>query len=191
MQLSSNSNSAQTPSQTVGPYFAIGMVTEPEHILVNDKTRGARIVVLGQVLDGDNLPVTDALVEIWQPDADGIFPHPDDPNHANVDPNFSGFGRSKTEEGGHFRFDTVRPGSVGEAAPYINVRIFSRGILIHAVTRIYFEDEPKNNEDPVLKTVPADRRTTLLAKRIDNEALVLYHFDIHLQGAKETVFFDV
>ena len=182
---------SQTPSQTVGPYFAMGMVLEPEHVMVNDQTRGERISIMGQVLDGDDVPVTDALVEIWQPDASGIFDHPNDPNQANFDPNFTGFGRSKTEENGQFRFETIKPGAVGNSAPYINVRVFSRGMLIHAVTRIYFSDEAANESDPVLSTVPTDRRSTLIAQRSEDNVIVIYHYDIHLQGENENVFFDV
>lgn len=180
----------QTESQTVGPFFAIGLVTEPEHIMVNDQTQGERISIMGQVLDGDGIPVDDALVEIWQPDANGIFNHPKDPNQANFDPNFKGFGRSKTEDNGNFRFDTIKPGAVDNFAPYINVRIFSRGMLMHAVTRIYFSDESANESDPVMATIPAERRSTIIAQRSDQNGVVRYHYDINLQGENENVFFD-
>ena len=120
----------QTPSQTVGPFFAIGMVTAPEHVLANDQTQGERISIVGQLLDGDGEPITDGLIEIWQPDANGVFNHPGDANHSNADPHFNGFGRTKTENNGAFRFDTIKPGAIIEgAAPYINVRVFSRGML--------------------------------------------------------------
>ena len=191
MSASQQQSSSQTPSQTVGPYFAMGMVLEPEHIMVNDQTQGERISITGQVLDGDGVPVIDALVEIWQPDASGIFDHPKDPNRANFDPNFTGFGRSKTEENGLFRFETVKPGAVGNSAPYINARVFSRGMLIHAVTRIYFSDESANESDPVLGSIPSERRSTIIAQRSADNGIVIYQYDINLQGENENVFFDV
>ena len=91
------------------------------------------------------MPIPDALVEIWQPDAQGYFHHPADPNQTKADPNFRGFGRAETVNGGKYSFKTVKPGVIaGGAAPYINVRLFSRGMLIHAITRIYFSDEASN-----------------------------------------------
>ncbi|MEM7534531.1 MAG: protocatechuate 3,4-dioxygenase subunit alpha [Chloroflexota bacterium] len=181
----------QTPSQTVGPFFAIGMVMEPEHILASDQTQGERISIVGQLLDGDGEPITDGLIEIWQPDANGVFNHPNDPNHGNADPNFNGFGRSKTEDNGAFRFDTIKPGAIGNAAPYINVRVFSRGMLLHAVTRIYFEDETANASDTVLSMIDSARRSTLIASRQETGSHAIYHFDVRFQGENETVFFDV
>lgn len=180
----------QTASQTVGPFFSFGLTAVDQSVLVNEQTKGEHITLTGQVLDGDGLPVTDAMVEIWQPDADGIFNHPNDPNHANADPNFKGFGRSETVDNGTYRFETVKPGPIGDAAPYINVRLFARGMLIHTVTRIYFSDDPQNETDPVLAAVPADRRPTLIAQREEISGAIRYRFDIRLQGEHETVFFN-
>ena len=119
----------QTGSQTVGPFFHAGLSLSGENILVNDKISGQRILVEGVVYDGDGMPVPDALVEIWQPDAQGYFNHPADPNQAQADKEFRGFGRSETVNGGKFCFQTVKPGSRTGSngqihAPYINVRIF-------------------------------------------------------------------
>lgn len=185
----------QTGSQTVGPFFHYGLLFGGEHVLVNEKTRGERILIEGTVYDGDGAPVPDALVEIWQPDAQGIFNHPADPRQAQADPHFRGFGRSDTVRNGQFLFKTVKPGVIagvnGQAqAPYINVRLFSRGLLIHAVTRIYFADEGLNQADPVLRTIDPARRTTLLAQREEFGDLPCYRFDLRLQGANETVFFN-
>lgn len=180
----------QTASQTVGPFFSFGLTAVDQSVLVNEQTQGERITLTGQVLDGDGLPVTDAMVEIWQPDANGIFHHPNDPNHANADPNFNGFGRSETVDDGTYHFETVKPGAINESAPYINVRIFARGMLIHAITRLYFSDEPQNETDPVLAAVPADRRATLIAQREESRGTTRYRLDIRLQGENETVFFD-
>jgi protocatechuate 3,4-dioxygenase, alpha subunit len=186
----------QTGSQTVGPFFHDGLILGGEHVLVNAKTRGERILIEGTVYDGDEAPVPDALVEIWQPDAQGFFNHPADPNQTQADKNFHGFGRSDTSRNGQFRFKTIKPGAImgttGQPqAPYINVRIFARGMLIHAVTRLYFADAPQNQDDPVLRAINPARRHTLLAQRADYGDLPYYRFDIRLQGADETVFFNL
>ena len=183
----------QTPSQTVGPFFSYGLFFGGEDTLVNDETQGERIILTGQVMDGDGEPVTDGMIEIWQPDANGYFNHPNDPNHANADPHFAGFGRSETVDNGTYRFRTIKPGAIAAnvgAAPYINVRVFARGMLIHAVTRVYFSDEAANTHDPALAAVDATRRGTLIAQRIEFGDLPVYRFDIRLQGDGETVFFD-
>lgn len=181
----------QTPSQTVGPFFVIGLIKGGENVLVNEKTRGERIEIVGNVFDGDGLPVDDALLEIWQADADGIFRHPDDPNHARIDGNFRGFGRAATDESGAYRFSTVKPGRIDGAAPVINLRVFARGLLVHAVTRIYFADEPDNEQDTLFAGVDYGRRRTLLATPLKNTAVIAYRFDVRLQGEEETVFFDL
>jgi protocatechuate 3,4-dioxygenase alpha subunit len=184
----------QTASQTVGPYFRIGMIRGGENTLVQDETIGERIYIKGRVLDGDGQPVPDACIEIWQADAQGHFNHPADPNHEQADKNFRGFGRSETTGKG-FWFKTIRPGVVSgpdgkPQARHINVRVFSRGMLIHAVTRLYFSDETANESDPLLSTVPPERRATLIAQREDFGDVPTYIFDIHLQGDQETVFFN-
>jgi protocatechuate 3,4-dioxygenase alpha subunit len=192
----------QTPSQTVGPFFALGL-TAPQYgyphsaiasgDLADEATDGEQIEISGQVLDGSGVQVTDALIEVWQADAEGRYAHPADGRPSNQ--NFRGFGRfgtgTKAENG--FRFCTVKPGSVdGVQAPHINVIILMRGMLTHAYTRLYFSDEPAaNGRDPVLLTVPEERRGTLIARRDDSSPTPHYRFDIHMQGDDETVFFDV
>lgn len=189
--------SGQTPSQTVGPYFSIGLIKGGENVLVNEQCQGQRIIVEGRVLDGNSEPVTDAMVEIWQADANGVYAHEADPRQAKADPHFYGFGRSETVDAGRFWFRTIRPGAVTAEdsvvyAPHINVMVFARGMLIHAITRIYFEDEQANAGDPVLAQLPAARRETLIARREQAaDGVVRYVMDIVLQGERETVFFDV
>jgi len=185
----------QTPSQTVGPFFHFGLTIEDQRTLVNERTTGQRIYIEGRVLDGAGEPAPDALVEIWQADAQGRFNHPADPQQAKADRFFRGFGRSATADG-KFWFKTVKPGPVPwddqqNQAPHINIRVFARGMLIHAVTRLYFSDEEANQTDPVLTSIsdPA-RRQTLIATRQESEDLPCYCFDIHLQGERETVFFN-
>jgi len=187
--------SNQTPSQTVGPFFHVGLIHAGQEILVNEHTRGQRILVRGRVLDGAGAPVPDAMLEIWQADAGGIYNHPADPRRAQADPDFSSFGRAATDPNGEYQFKTVKPGTVpgddGQQAPHINLRVFARGMLIHAITRLYFPDETANDTDPVLAAVPdPGRRSTLLASAVPGEDLPTYQFDIVLQGEKETVFFD-
>jgi protocatechuate 3,4-dioxygenase, alpha subunit len=185
----------QTASQTVGPFFHDGLIFEGDNVLTKERATGKRIYIEGRVLDGDGQPVPDAMVEIWQADAGGVFNHPADPRKAQADPFFRGFGRSATDKEGKFWFKTVKPGPVPwndqqNQAPHLNVRLFARGMLIHALTRLYFSDESANQTDPVLNSVDPERRQTLIATREDSEDLPCYCFDIHLQGERETVFFN-
>lgn len=191
----------QTPSQTVGPYFAYGlaptqygypMQSIAGGTMAASDTEGERIRIEGVVYDGEEKPIMDALIEIWQADAKGRYAHPADPRGSNA--GFKGFGRvgTGTDPECRFIFDTIKPGSVdGVQAPHINVIVLMRGMLLHTYTRIYFSDEAAANaKDPVLASVPAERRDTLIASRATAPAGALYRFDIHMQGGKETVFFD-
>ena len=185
----------QTPSQTIGPYFHMVMPRGVENDLLDDSTRGERICIRGQVFDGEGKPVPDALIEIWQADAGGHFNHPADPGQSQADPHFRGFGRCDTLDGGRFSFRTVKPGPLpgpgGQMqAPHIDVRIFARGMLIHAITRLYFSAEPANQADALLNSVDEARRPTLIATPEPSSELPTYRFDIHLQGDGETVFFE-
>ena len=191
----------QTPSQTVGPFFAYGLVPAQygyaltslfTPVLAQPHAEGEHIRITGQVLDGAGQPVADALLEISQPDARGR------PITSQADVqgrSFSGFGRcgTGTEAQHHFVFDTVKPASVGAGqAPFINVCVSMRGLLVHVFTRIYFDDEAAaNSQDAVLASVPSERRRTLLATREETGAGPVFRFDIHMQGEQETVFFDL
>jgi protocatechuate 3,4-dioxygenase alpha subunit len=135
------------------------------------------------------------MVEIWQANAHGRYNHATDQGPAPLDLTFTGFGRSGTGDDGSYWFETIKPGPVPfdaghMQAPHICVTVFARGLLNHLVTRLYFEDETTNAEDPVLQCVPNERRATLLARREPDSAIV-YRFDIVLQGANETVFFNL
>ena len=179
-------------SQTVGPYLHIGLTWLVTSDLVGAGTSGEPIVIEGRITDADGEPVDDALIEIWQANAHGRYDHPDDTRELPLEPGFKGFGRVPTDAGGGFRFRTIKPGCVpaadgGMQAPHINVTIFMRGMLKQLATRIYFPDEPANALDPVLRSVPAERRDTLIAKRTGNHAL---QWNVVLQGAGETVFFE-
>jgi protocatechuate 3,4-dioxygenase alpha subunit len=189
--------SKQTPSQTVGPFYAIGLTRTPMHAMVTDETRGQRIVIEGQVFDGDGAAIPDVMVELWQANAYGRYNHPDDKQEKPLDPAFTGWGRSGTDENFFYRFNTIKPGPVPGAngtvqAPHINAVIFARGMLVHAYTRIYFSDEPANDGDPVLQSIKNKaRRKTLIAAHRDRDGKTVYLFDIRLQGENETVFFDM
>jgi protocatechuate 3,4-dioxygenase, alpha subunit len=183
----------QTPSQTVGPFFKPALIRTRKESLVTPKSRGERITIEGRVLDADAAPVSDAMIELWQANADGRYDHPDDSQEKLLDPEFHGFGRAATNERGCFRFYTIKPGSVPGPgnrlqAPHINVSIFARGLLKRLVTRIYFPGEPLNTADAVLNNVAAERRSTLVA-HVDQPGIL--RFDIVLQGENETVFFEV
>ena len=185
---------ATTSSQTVGPYLHIGLTWLVTDDLVGPGTTGAPIVIEGRVTDADGKPVDDALIEIWQANAHGRYDHPDDTRDLPLESGFKGFGRVATDADGTFRFRTIKPGPVPAAqsqspalqAPHINVTIFMRGMLKQLSTRIYFPDEPANARDPVLQAVPAERRDTLIAKRVGDG---VQRWDVVLQGEGETVFF--
>jgi protocatechuate 3,4-dioxygenase alpha subunit len=181
----------QTASQTAGPFFRIGLIGgELDNNLVQEQTAGQPIKLTGLVLDGDGEPILDAMVEIWQPDANGIFNHATDPLHEQADPSFRGFGRAETRKEGRYEFKTIKPGGRDGQAPYINVLVFARGMLVQAMTRIYFADEPATSDDRVLNLVEDARRPTLIASLEKSEPTPTYRFDIRMQGDQETVFFN-
>jgi protocatechuate 3,4-dioxygenase alpha subunit len=194
-----------TPSQTIGPFFHRALLHEGWDDLAARGAAGERIVIEGRVLDGDGAPVSDAMIETWQANAAGRYDHPEDQQESDRqenprDPNFHGFGRTATGPDGSFRLRTINPGAVrpvpggGDAtqAPHINLSIFARGLLKRLVTRIYFPDEPLNEADPLLSTLPASRRATLIARAVrGGVAERVLRCDIVLQGDNETVFLDV
>ncbi len=182
-----------TPSQTVGPYFAIGLPWPEGPFAVPPDTPGA-ITIRGTIYDGAGAPVPDYLLETWQADPDGRFADLWGHGGPSALEGFRGFARVGQEDGdGSFELVTVKPGPVplrsgARSAPHIDVSVFARGMLARCVTRFYFADETAANAaDPVLATVPADRVSTLLA----TPAAGGYQIDIRLQGPGETVFFAV
>lgn len=182
------------PSQTAGPFFHLGC-TGPGSAasLASDAAKGEHIRLTCRVFDGDNMPVGDAMIELWQANSEGKYQHAADAQTKPIDPAFSGFGRLATDNNGSCIFNTVKPGCVpGPAntvqAPHINVSVFARGILNRLATRIYFAGDPTNREDPILALAPVERRSTLMAQLTGQGE---WSFDIHLCGERETVFFDV
>jgi protocatechuate 3,4-dioxygenase alpha subunit len=195
----------ESPSQTAGPYVHIGLTPNFCDIqgvfpfdlgttMVTAKTRGERITVRIRVIDGAQTPLKDALVEIWQADADGFYNSPSE-MRGTADPEFTGWGRQPTDmTTGICEFETVKPGRVPYPdgrlmAPHITVWIVARGINIGLQTRMYFPEEAAANaEDPVLARVEHESRLPTLVARREGD---VYMFDIQLQGDNETIFFDI
>ena len=182
------------PSQTVGPFFHIGLSQGNIGRLWKEGAKGERIRLTFRLLDGDGTPVPDGMIELWQADAAGEYPYSSGAQNPGADPNFPGFGRLATDKDGCCTFETIRPGRVaggpgGLQAVHINVSVFARGLLSRVCTRVYFEGDPALGQDPILALVPAERRRPLLAK--PGATAGDWTFDIHLQGEQETVFFDV
>ncbi len=176
--------SGLTPSQTVGPFFRIGLFWPAGGCVATNAE--PRITLRGRLLDGDGVPVPDALIEIWQADGQGDY-------HAAREHGFCGAGRCAVDDHGVFRFETAKPGRVALPdgrlqAPHINLLVLARGLLQHLYTRVYFAaDAASHDDDVVLICVPPARRATLIAKAVGNDHV----FDIHLQGELETVFFEL
>ncbi len=195
----------ETPSQTAGPYVHIGCTpnfsgidiygSDLGTVMKTGPVKGEEIALRGTVFDGTGTPLRDAMIEIWQPDAAGLFASANE-TRGQADPNFTGWGRSPGDmDTGEFVFETVKPGAVpwpggGLQAPHISVWVVARGINIGLQTRAYFEDEAEANAtDPILTRIEHQNRVpTLLAKK---EGPASYRFDIHLQGPHETIFFDI
>jgi protocatechuate 3,4-dioxygenase alpha subunit len=179
-----------TASQTVGPFFHFAL--SPDATLgriAGPGTNGDHVRLRLRVLDGDGVPVPDALIEIYQADATGAY------GPSNGRGSFSGFGRLATNADGVCVFETIRPGRLpdgqgGMQASHLAVCVFARGLLRQLYTRIYFAEDPRLTEDRVLALVPSERRATLLATA-DVQQTGTWTFDVRLQGERETVFFDV
>jgi len=198
-------NLRESPSQTAGPYVHIGCTPNFTGIEVyggdlgstmkTGPVQGQEITLKGTVFDGTGTPLHDAMIEIWQPDAAGLFPSANE-TRGQADPNFTGWGRSPGDmKTGEFTFETVKPGAVPfpdgrMQAPHITVWVVARGINIGLHTRVYFEDEADANaEDPILTRIEHQNRVpTSLAEKIGEGE---YRFDVHLQGPNETIFFDI
>ncbi len=191
----------QTPSQTVGPFFAYGLCPQQYDYELTSlftpaaaafNAAGEHITIIGNVYDGSGQAVGDALIETLQANADGHYPRS---VQEVKEAGFTGFARVGTGTDSQLRFiiDTIKPGCIDAAsAPHIDIIVMMRGMLLHAYTRLYFDDEQAlNTTDPVLTTVPVARRQTLIARRIEAISKPTYRFDIHLQGPYETVFFDL
>ncbi|HET6333721.1 MAG TPA: protocatechuate 3,4-dioxygenase subunit alpha [Polyangiales bacterium] len=175
---------APTGSQTVGPFFKLGLSWLYTREIGAAALSGRHVELRGHVYDGLGRPIPDALLEFWQADANGLY-------HTEAGAEFMGFARVPTDADGVFELRTVKPGRVGGRsgqlqAPHLNVYVFMRGLLLPLLTRMYFPDEPVNAEDPVLALVPEARRETLIAR---SSAAGVLEWDIHTQGDREIVCF--
>lgn len=180
-------------SQTIGPYYAIGLSHLVTQTIAGDTVAGEHVTITGVISDGNGDPIPDAILEFWQASADGRYNREEAFVVEPRSPDFAGFARLSTHNDGRFEVSTIKPGPVTyidgrEQAPHIVVLVFMRGLLIHLVTRMYFPD-PRVASDPILSLVPADRRSTLLAKPVEGQPSVL-QWNICMQGKNETVFFD-
>jgi protocatechuate 3,4-dioxygenase, alpha subunit len=188
-------NLRTSTSQTVGPFFHLGLSWLCRDNLAPEGVSGERYCVQGRVVDGDGAGVPDAILEIWQANSHGKYAHPEDTQDKPLESQFHGYGRVPTDQRGTFRFTTIKPGPVSgpdgeEQAPHLVISIFMRGLLKRLVTRMYFPGELRNESDPVLGLVQPERLHTLLAKRAEGSPASL-EWNVILQGAEETVFFDV
>jgi protocatechuate 3,4-dioxygenase alpha subunit len=171
-----------TGSQTVGPFFELGLAWAYSREIGHAAASGERVELRGRVYDGAGQPIPDAVLEFWQADAHG--------KHA-PDAEFVGFARVPVDASGGFSLRTIRPGRVACSdgrlqAPHVSVYVFMRGLLLPIHTRVYFPNERANLEDPVLAQVPESRRPTLIARATAEGFLA---WDVHTQGERETVCF--
>ena len=181
-----------TPSQTIGPFYFGTLINGYHCHLAPPGVAGERIEIVLTLYDGAGQIVPDGLVEIWQANSHGRYNHPEDRRNLPLDAGFDGYGRASTYTDGSARFSSVKPGRVpwpqgGMQAPHINISIFARGLLNRVATRLYFDGDTANAEDPVLKMINPDRRGTLLAKQHEKG---VWRLPVHLGGQHETVFFD-
>lgn len=185
-----------TPSQTVGPFFAFCLTRHPAHLsllgdhrLATTDEAGRRIVIEGTMFDGEGIPVSDAMIEVWQANSDGKYA---DLRVKHGPSSFTGFGRVELDADGRFVIETIKPGRVpapggGLQAPHIALGVFAKGLNRRLYTRVYFDDESTNEEDLVLGSLPARRRNTLVTRSMGAGR---YSHVIRLQGGAETVFFE-
>src|ERR1700690_2639280 len=183
-----------TTSQTVGPFFKLGLQWLNCDNLAAEGAAGERVTIQGRVIDGDGVGVPDAFVEVWQANAHGKYAHPDDRQNKPLEPGFRGFGRIPTKPDGAFRFATIKPGPVpgprgNEQAPHLVISVFMRGLMRRLTTRMYFPNDTLLATDPILKLVEPARRPSLVAKTLGSGGAL--EWKVFLQGTHETVFFDL
>ncbi|PWU03571.1 MAG: protocatechuate 3,4-dioxygenase subunit alpha [Terriglobia bacterium] len=191
--------STPSPYSTIGPFFPFEFVDDCNDLtkFAGRKARGQHILLTGRVLEEGGVPTANTILEIWQPDANGVFRHPLDPRFQEVDPGFFGWGRARTDRDGWYRFPTVLPGRPREAGgrlrcAHANLMILAIGLTRRLVTTVFFSDAPDSADDPVLESVPHAARRRLFAARepaLDADGFPAYRFDVILRGQQETPFF--
>jgi protocatechuate 3,4-dioxygenase beta subunit len=187
-----------TPSQTIGPFFAPGLIRPGDDDLA-PHAQGTRIVVSGRVTDETGEPVRKALIEVWQANKWGKYEHPDDITDAPLDPHFKGWGRVLTGDDGRYRFRSIKPGAYPNPGyddwmrpPHIHYSIFAAGLMQRLITQVYFPGEALNDIDPILNSIEdLEARASLIARRLADEpdGALAFGFDIVLKGPGETAFF--
>jgi len=187
-----------TPSQTLGPFFSLGLIQPGDDDLAcrvpgGPRAEGMPITFGGRVLDQDGRPVRKALIEVWQANCRGKYEHPDDVTPQPPDPNLKAFGRALTAEDGSYRFRSIKPGAYPNPGydnwmrpPHIHYSVFAAGVMQRLITQMYFPDEPLNDIDPILNGIEdLDARASLIGK---DKGGGNYEFDIVLRGKAETAF---
>lgn len=191
-----------SPYSTIGPFFPGSFVTGCDDLtsFQGQRALGQHILLTGRVVEEGDRPILNAIVEIWQPDANGVLRHPLDPRHAQADPGFFGWGRARTDAEGRYSFRTVLPGAsrgFGDEAqrcPHVNLMLLAIGLTRRLVTTVFFSENPEVARDPVLDCVAdSSVRTRMFAQREKqgNGAadLPVYRYDIVTRGPSETPFF--
>lgn len=192
-----------TPSQTIGPFFSLGLIREGDDDLAcryagGPRAEGIPITFGGRVLDEDGRPVRKALIEVWQANCRGKYEHPDDVTPQPPDPNLKAFGRALTAEDGSYCFRSVKPGAYPNPGydnwmrpPHIHFSVFAAGVMQRLITQMYFPGEPLNDIDPILNGIEdLDARASLIAGEAGRapDGAIAYEFNIVLRGKAETAF---
>lgn len=185
-----------SPYCTIGPFFPGDFVTGCEDLtsFQGKLARGQHMLLTGRVVEEGNRPILNAIVEIWQPDANGVFRHPLDPRFHQADPGFFGWGRARTDAEGRYTFRTVMPGAAEMRCPHVNLMILAIGLTRRLVTTVFFTETPDSVRDPVLDCVadPAVRSRMLARREVDRNGgagAPVYRYDIVTRGEAETPFF--
>ena len=190
----------QTPSQTVGPFFSLGLTRKAANVLASETTQGERIQIDGQVIDGDGNPVPDAMIEIWQANSAGRYIHKKDEHLAPLDPNFTGTGRTLTDAHGNYEFVTIKPGAYpwenhdnAWRPPHIHFSLFGNAFATRLVTQMYFPEDPLLALDPIFQSIPQERARQRLVSAFDLDSTkpgwaLGFRFDLILRGPEATPF---
>lgn len=185
-----------SPYCTIGPFFPGEFVSGCQDLtsFQGKQAQGQHILLTGRVVEEGNRPILNAIVEIWQPDAQGVFRHPLDPRFMDADPGFFGWGRARTDATGRYSFQTVMPGASSARCPHVNLMLLAIGLTRRLVTTVFFAETPDSVRDPVLDCVadPVARSRMLARRESDGNgagAVPVYRFDIVTRGDSETPFF--
>jgi protocatechuate 3,4-dioxygenase, beta subunit len=190
-----------TLTEVTGPVYGHERVGELDHDLTRQhdgEPLGERIILHGRVLDGDDRPVRNTLIEIWQANSAGRYHHVVDRHPAPIDPNFTGAGRCVTDDEGRYRFITIKPGAYpwlnhpnAWRAAHIHISLFGPAFATRLVTQMYFPGDPLFFQDPIFHSVRDPKHRELMICEFDlgetvPEWALAYEFDIYLRGREAT-----